>query len=54
MSLSEQKSRKDDEILEFLSVNNDFNAAYARFGDKLFEYEIEGLVAIDGAFVRVL
>lgn len=54
MSLSEQKSKKDDEILEFLSANNDFNAAYARFGDKLFEYEIEGLVAIDGAFVRVL
>ena len=54
MNLSEQKSSKGDEILEFLSANNDFNAAYARFGDKLFEYEIEGLVAIDGAFVRVL
>ena len=54
VNLSEQKSSKGDEILEFLSANNDFNAAYARFGDKLFEYEIEGLVAIDGAFVRVL
>lgn len=53
-SLSEQKSKNDDEILEFLSSNSDFSVAYARFGDKLFEYEIEGLIAIDGAFVRVL
>lgn len=51
---SQKKSQKGDEILEFLSSNSDFNAAYARFGDKLFEYEIEGLIAIDGAFVRLL
>ena len=44
----------NDEILNFLAKNSDFNKAFAKFGDKLFEYEIDGKIIIDGAFVRVL
>lgn len=51
---SPQKVQKSDEILEFLSLNNDFDKAFARFGEKLYEYELEGLIAIDGMYVRVL
>lgn len=47
-------SENKDEIVEFIKQNPSFNASYARFGDKIFEYEIEGKIAIDGAFVRVL
>lgn len=45
---------KTDEVLEFLSKNSDFNECYAKFGDRLYEYELEGKIAIDGVFVRVL
>lgn len=33
-----------DEILEFCSLSPSFEEAYARFGDKLYEYELEGKI----------
>ncbi len=49
-----REQNSNDEILNFLAKNSDFNKAFAKFGDKLFEYEIDGKIIIDGAFVRVL
>lgn len=48
------KEQNKDELLEFIKQNPSFNVSYARFGDKIFEYEVEGKIAIDGAFVRAL
>lgn len=53
-ALKAQNDSADDEIIAFIKANPSFNACYARFKDKLFEYELEGKIAIDGAFVRVL
>lgn len=43
-----------DELLEFVSQNSDFEQCFGKFGDKLYEYELDGKIAIDGVFVRVL
>lgn len=48
-----QISQKD-EILEFISQNSDFEKCFEKFGAKLYEYELDGKIAIDGVFVRVL
>lgn len=53
-SENSNSENSDDEILSFIAKNSDFNKAFAKFGDKLFEYEIDGKIIIDGAFVRVL
>ena len=49
-----REQNSNDEILNFLAKNSDFNKSFAKFGDKLFEYEIDGKIIIDGAFVRLL
>ena len=43
-----------DELLDFVDSHTNFDECYARFGERLFEYEIEGKIAIDGVFVRAL
>lgn len=43
-----------DELLEFVRGCADFDKCYAKFGDLLYEYELDCKIAIDGVFVRVL
>lgn len=43
-----------DEILDFISKNQNFEECFAKFGDKLYEYELEGKIVIDGIYVRIL
>lgn len=43
-----------DEIIEFCSQNSDLNDCLAKFGDKIYEYEIEGKVKISQMKVVVL
>lgn len=45
---------KSDEVMEFVKQNSNFDDCYAKFGDKIYEYELEGKLAIDGIYVRVL
>ena len=45
---------KSDEVMEFVKQNSNFDDGYAKFGDKIYEYELEGKLAIDGIYVRVL
>lgn len=47
-------STKKDEILEFIQKNPNFDDCFNKFGDKIYEYEIEGKIAIDGLFIRIL
>ena len=35
--------------MEFLALNSDLQAAIERFGDKIYEYELEGRIEILGA-----
>lgn len=53
-SFSKNEQKEDDELLEFITKCNDFNEVFKKFGSKIFEYELEGIITIDGAFVRVL
>ncbi|ALV24832.1 DNA protecting protein DprA [Campylobacter iguaniorum] len=46
--------QEDDEILSFIKINSSFDECYAKFGDKLYEYELESKIAIDGIYVRVV
>lgn len=48
----EQKSK--DEVLEFCYKNPIYEEAFQKFGDKLFEYELEGKITIENNFVRVI
>ena len=41
--------RVQDEVMEFLALNSDLQAAIERFGDKIYEYELEGKIEILGA-----
>ncbi|TWO19681.1 DNA-processing protein DprA [Campylobacter hyointestinalis] len=43
-----------DEVLKFIKTNSNFDECYAKFGDILYEYELDGKIAIDGIYVRVL
>jgi DNA processing protein len=42
-----------DEILEFCKNSPSYEDAYARFGDKILEYELEGKVIISNARVNI-
>ena len=37
-----------DEMLDFIDQNSDFEAVFARFGDMVYEYELEGKIEILG------
>ncbi|RUT51469.1 DNA-processing protein DprA [Campylobacter fetus] len=43
-----------DDVLEFIKINQNFDECYARFGDVLYEYELEGKISIDGVYIRIL
>jgi len=47
-SFAELKDFKSDEILDFIRENPNFDAAFAKFGDKIYEYEIDGKIEIMG------
>ena len=41
--------------LQNLSKKNpNFDECYSKFGDKIYEYELDGKIAIDGIYVRIL
>ena len=48
-----EKSVKN-EILEFCDTNPSYEEAIAKFGDKIFEYELEGKIKIENARVFLL
>ncbi|MCR6591340.1 DNA processing protein A [Campylobacter insulaenigrae] len=41
-----------DELLEFLKIEDNLEKILTKFGDKIYEYELEGLVEICGLKVR--
>ncbi|MFV0481987.1 MAG: DNA-processing protein DprA [Campylobacteraceae bacterium] len=43
-----------DEILEFCIKNSDLNACLAKFGDKIYEYELEGKIKISQMRVSIV
>lgn len=46
------KGAESDEILEFCAKCPSFEEAFAKFGDKILEYEFEGLLVREGNAVR--
>ncbi|AJC94227.1 DNA-processing protein DprA [Campylobacter volucris] len=48
----EEKSN-NDELLEFIKKENNLDKILQKFGDRIYEYELEGLVEICGLSVRV-
>lgn len=44
---------KSDEILTFCAKNPSFEEAFAKFGDKILEYEFEGLLVREGNTIGV-
>ena len=46
--------RADDEILKFCGAGVDLDAALAKFGEKIYEYELEGRVEIKNLRVRAV
>ena len=44
---------QNDEILNFIMQNDDFNAVLAKFGDRVYEYELDGKIKIFGTKVVV-
>lgn len=49
----EIKIPQDDEILEFIKQNSNFNDIYLKFGDKIYEYELDDKIEILGTKVLV-
>jgi DNA processing protein len=47
-------SDRKDEILEFIAKNSDLNSCVKRFGDRIYEYEIEGKISISQMKVKAL
>lgn len=50
----EDLANTNDELLEFVKYHSDFDECYEKFGDEIYEYELDGKIAIDGVFVRLL
>ncbi len=46
-------SRCDDEVLLFCANNPSFEEAFARFGEKIYEYELEGKIMRESGTIRV-
>jgi len=47
-------TQESDEILEFCRVNNSLQDATERFGDKIYEYELEGKIEVRDMRIVVL
>ncbi|MDR2080813.1 MAG: DNA-protecting protein DprA [Campylobacteraceae bacterium] len=52
-NMSESGGAKD-ELLEFCTKTPDLNECLKRFGDKIYEYELAGKIAIEGMRVKIL
>lgn len=46
-------SKPKDEILEFIAKNGNYDEIFAKFGEKIFEYELEGKIEIVGTKVII-
>ncbi|WP_086306508.1 DNA-processing protein DprA [Campylobacter devanensis] len=46
--------QNSDEIIEFIKQNSNFDECYSKFGDIIYDYELDGKIAIDGIYVRIL
>lgn len=51
-SFGDLKAQKEDEILSFCKNGISIDEALKRFGDKIYEYELEGKIEICGVLVR--
>ena len=40
-------------MLDFIAQNGDFEAVFARFGDMVYEYELEGKIEILGTKILI-
>lgn len=49
----EQKNIVKDEFLEYCKTNPTYDEAIARFGAKVFEYELNGKITIKNSFIRL-
>ncbi|MBX1886357.1 DNA-processing protein DprA [Campylobacter peloridis] len=47
-----KQEQNQDEIINFLKQSDDLEKALEKFGDKVYEYELEGLVEISGVKIR--
>lgn len=45
---------QSDDIIEFCSLNPTFEEAFARFGEKIYEYELEGKIIRESGSIRVV
>jgi len=45
---------RDDKIIEWISKNDNFDEAFGKFGDALYEYELDGKIEIVGNRIIVL
>lgn len=48
------KIQRSDEILEFCMKNPSFEEAYLKFGEKIYEYELEGKIVREAGSIRVV
>lgn len=48
------KIQRGDEILEFCMKNPSFEMAYLKFGEKIYEYELEGKIVRESGSIRVV
>ncbi len=48
------KLQENDEILEFCMKNPSFEEAYLKFGEKIYEYELEGKIVRESGSIRVV
>lgn len=47
-------SHEDDEVISFCKENPLLEVAIEKFGDRIYEYELDGKIDISGIYIRVL
>lgn len=50
----ELKEVKEDEFIEYCETNPSFDDALKKYGEKVFEYELEGKIEVKNSFIIVL
>ena len=45
---------QDDKFLEYCKINPDYDAAVKKYGDKVFQYELDGKIAIKNNIISTL
>ena len=48
------KPKEEDEFLLFCKQGVSVEQALQKYGEKVYEYELEGKIAIDGIWIRLL